>query len=79
MDAGQLLADGTDEQGGHHGGVHAARKSQQYLFIAHLCPDFLYLLFDEGFRQSRGGDALHIGGSYIVCHDWFLPYFSKNG
>ena len=28
MDAGELLADSLDQQGGHHGGVHAAAKGQ---------------------------------------------------
>ena len=47
MDTGELLANGFDEQGGHHGGVHAAREGQEDLFVPHLLPDELHLVSNE--------------------------------
>ena len=37
-DAGELTAHGLGQQGGHHGGVHAAGQGQQHLAGAHLLP-----------------------------------------
>ena len=47
MDAGELLANGLDEQGGHHGGIHAAGQGQQHLLVPHLAADQLHLVGDE--------------------------------
>ena len=47
MDAGQLLADGLDEQRRHHRGVHAAGEGQQDLLVPHLPADELHLIGDE--------------------------------
>ena len=37
-DAGELIAHGLGQEGGHHGGVHAAGQSQQDLAGAYLLP-----------------------------------------
>ena len=37
--AGELAADGLRQQGGAHGGVHAAAEGQQDLAVSHLLPD----------------------------------------
>ena len=47
MDAGQLLADGLDEQRRHDGGVHAAGQRQQDLLVPHLRADQFDLVGDE--------------------------------
>ena len=47
MDAGQLLADGLDEQSGHDGGIHTAGQSQKDLLVTHLLADQLHLVGDE--------------------------------
>ena len=68
VDAHQLLANGLDQQGGHHGGVHAAAEGQQHLLLPHLGPDLFHLLRDKGLRQLRRVDPPHIGGTHIVFH-----------
>ena len=40
-DAGELFAHRLGQQGGYHGGVHAAGQSQEHLAGAHLLPDLL--------------------------------------
>ena len=68
MDAHQLLADGLDQQGGHHGGVHAAAEGQQDLFVSHLGPDLFHLVRNKGLRQLLRVDPPHVGGTHVVFH-----------
>ena len=68
VDAGELFADGSDEQGGHHGGVHAAGQGQQHLLVSHLAADELHLVGDEvvhipvGLGAADGKDEVLQGG-----------------
>ena len=39
MNTGQLCSDGSDQHGGHYGGIHPAGQCQQYLPVPHLLPD----------------------------------------
>ena len=73
VDAHQLLADGADEQGGHHRGVHPAGQGQQDLFVSHLGLYRGHLLVDELLCQLRRGDPLHGLRALVVCHIHFLP------
>ena len=66
--AGELFADGLDEQRGHHGGVHAARQGQQHLLVADLLADCGNLLVDEGLGEFGGGDAHHVVGTLVRIH-----------
>ena len=68
MHAGELTAHRLDEQGGHHGGVHAAGQGQQDLIAADLFPQRLQLLGDERLRQGRGGDSLHGFRTLVFVH-----------
>ena len=63
MHADELLADRPDEQGRHHGGIHAAGEGEKDLLVAHLGADRLDLLLDEGLRELGGGDARHVVGT----------------
>ena len=66
VDADQLLADGLDQQRGHHAGIHAAGQRQKNLFAAYLRPDLLDLLGDKGVGEGGGRDAFHGFGTYIA-------------
>ena len=68
MNTDQLLANGLDQQGGHHGRVHAAGQSQQHLLAADLRPQLGNLLVDECLSQRGGGDPGHGLRAKIVCH-----------
>ena len=66
VDADQLLADGLDQQRGHHAGIHAAGQRQKNLSAAHLRANFFDLLGDKGVGEGGGGDAFHGFGTYIA-------------
>ena len=66
VDADQLLADGLDQQRGHHAGIHAAGQRQKNLFAAYLRADLLDLLGDKGVGEGGGRDAFHGLGTYIA-------------
>ena len=68
VDAHQLFANGLDQQGGHHRGVHATAEGQQDFLIPHLGPDLFQLVRDKGLRQLRRVDPPHVGGTHIVFH-----------
>ena len=73
--AGQLLADGLDEQRGHDGRVHTAGQGQKDLLIADLLPQGGNLLVDKSLGQFGRGDARHALGAFVVCHRLIPPYF----
>ena len=66
--AHELAADGLDEEGGHHRGVHAAGKGKQDLLVADLFADGFYLLVDEGEGEFFVVDARHGFGADIAGH-----------
>ena len=66
--ADQLLADGLDQQGGHHAGVHAAAEGKQNLLAANLGANLGNLFLDESIGKLRGGDSLHGRGTDICIH-----------
>ncbi len=75
MHAGQLLADGLDEQRGHDGRVHTAGQGQKDLLIADLLAQGGNLLVDKSLGQFGRGDARHALGAFVVCHRLIPPYF----
>ena len=72
MHADELLADGLDQKGGHHGGVDAAGKGEQNLLVADLRFGFGNLLIDECLGQFGGGDAYHVVRALVGIHASFL-------
>ena len=60
-DAGELLAHRLGQQGGHHGGVHAAGQGQQYLAGANLLPDLL----DGGLAVVPHGPVT-LGATHLI-------------
>ena len=76
--ADELLADGLDQQRRHHRRVHAAGQRQQHLLVADLGADRVHLLVDEGVRQLRGGDSLHVFGALVGVHAGVLLVFGND-
>ena len=66
--ADELLADGLDQQGRDHGGVHAAGQGEQRLLVADLLAAGGDLLGDKGLSELRGGDADHVVGTLVEIH-----------
>ena len=64
MDRHQFIADGPDEEGSHHGGIHAAGEGQQHLAVAHLLPDGGHLFVDVRLGQGGGIDPFHVLGTH---------------
>ena len=75
VDANQLLANGLDQHGGNHRGIHAAAECQQDLLIADLRAQSCDLLLDECLSQRGGCNALHIFGTSVQCHMTKPPCF----
>jgi len=69
VDAGEVLADGFDQQRGAHGGVDASGERQQHLAVADLLPQGFDLFVDERISQLGGGDADHRFGAHVSVHD----------
>ena len=76
VDAGELLADGTDQQSRDDRGVHAAGEGEQDLLVTDLLAQSGELLLDEGLGQSRGVDALHGFGTHVGIGHIFDSFHS---
>ena len=68
VNAGELLADGLDEQRSHNGRINAAGQRQQHLLIAYLSADLGYLLMDKSIGQRFGSNAFHGFGTDVLRH-----------
>ena len=73
MHTDELLADGPDEQRGHHGGIHPAGQGQQHLLLPHLTAHGRDLFLDKGQRGLPRRDPLQRSGARVRVHLHILP------